>query len=58
MHHVVPWLLSGAAAMITYVVIVELMPVVRSGGRALLTYTQAGFMLLGLIGVSGTHLLL
>ena len=58
MSHVTPWLLSGAAAMIMYVVLVELMPVFRSGWRALLTYKQAGFMLLGSIVVSGTHLLL
>ena len=56
MHNATPLLLWGAAAMMIYVVVVEMMPIMRSGGHSLVTFKQAGFMLLGLIVVSGTHL--
>lgn len=58
MHNATPLLLWGAAVMMAYVVIVELLPMMRSGGHSLMTFKQAGFMLLGLIVVSGTHLAL
>jgi zinc and cadmium transporter len=58
MHNATPLLLWGASAMMIYVVIVELMPIMRSGGHSLMTFKQAGFMLLGLIAISGTHLVL
>lgn len=58
MHYAAPVLLWAAAGMIGYVVIVELLPILRSGGHKLMTFKQAGFVLLGLIVVSGTHLVL
>lgn len=58
MHAAAPLLLAGAAAMMIYVVVVELMPILRSGGQTLVTFKQAGFMLLGLVAVGSTHLVL
>jgi len=48
-------LLVCAASMMLYVAIVELLPILRSGGRTRITLSQAMFMLAGAISVSGTH---
>jgi len=40
MHNATPLLLWGAAAMMIYVVVVEMMPIMRSGGHSLVTFKQ------------------
>lgn len=53
-----PLLLFGAATLMLYVAVVELMPILRNGDRAFMTFKRARFMLFGLICVGGTHFLL
>lgn len=53
-----PVLLLGAAAIMLYVAIVEVMPFLRSRDHEFMSFKHAGFMLLGLICVGGTHFLL
>jgi zinc transporter ZupT len=53
-----PLLLVGGATLMLYVAVVELMPILRTDGRAFMTFKHACFMLLGLVCVGGTHLLL
>ena len=53
-----PVLLFGAATIMLYVAVVELLPILGNGDRAFMTLKHARFILLGLICVGGAHFLI